>query len=68
MMETPFRQGDRVTHPDWLGAERTGTIEKVANRWHADVRFDGWTRTVRAALGSLERVQPAELLEFDIVI
>lgn len=50
----------RVRHPAWpsLYDDRPekpheGNVVSV-NAWHADVLFDGWPRTVRAAIASLE--------------
>ena len=59
-MTEGFKDGDRAVHPNWLGRKRAGTIEKLANRWHADLQFDDFPRTVRAALGSLKPEALAE--------
>ena len=54
-------EGQRVEHPNWThdGKRRAGVVTHVPNDWHADVLFDGWTETVRAAQASLEAIAEA---------
>ncbi len=56
MLAQELKPGAEVTHPNWLGRARKGIVVQVVNRWHADIQFDDYERTVRADIGMLEAV------------